>query len=79
VPFRTTTFGDLAHVSIRNTTGAYIEQFDSNGRNDVLTDCLLPGMFISTGMWTFEVVVTLGDERCLFAVSVTQWLERKNT
>jgi hypothetical protein len=45
----------------------------------VLTDCLLPGMFISTGMWTFEVVVMLGDERCLFAVSVTQWLEINNT
>jgi hypothetical protein len=78
VPFRTTTFGDLAHVSIRNATGAYVEEFDGDGRNDVLTDCFLPGMFINTGMWTFEVVVTLGDKRCLFAVSETQWLDKKN-
>jgi hypothetical protein len=77
-PFRTTPFGDLAHVSIRNATGAYVEHFDSNGRNDMLTDSLLPGLFINTGMWTFEVMVKLEDGRCLFAVSVTQWLERKN-
>jgi hypothetical protein len=79
VPFRTTPFGDLAHVSIRNATGAYVEHFDGDGRNDVLTDSMIPGMFVNTGMWTFEVVVNLEDERCLFAVSVTQWLERKNT
>jgi hypothetical protein len=77
-PFRTTSFNDLAHVSIRNATGAYVKHFASNGSNDLLTDSLLPGLFINTGMWAFEVVVKLGDGRCLFAVSVTQWLERKN-
>jgi hypothetical protein len=57
--------------------GAYMKHFSSNGSNDVLTDSMLPGLFIDTGMWAFEVVIKLGDGRCLFAVSVKQWLERK--
>jgi len=69
------TFADTAHLSIRNATGAYVEHFDSSGRNDILSDFAIPGMFLQTGTWKFEVVARLGDGTCLFAISLTQWLE----
>ncbi|KAF1836711.1 hypothetical protein BDW02DRAFT_566801 [Decorospora gaudefroyi] len=78
VPFRTTAFADSAHISIRNRTGSYVEHFDGTGTNDILSDYWIPGMWLQTGMWTFEVVVKLGDGKCLFAISLTQWLEKKN-
>jgi hypothetical protein len=75
VPLRTTAFSDVAHLSIRNATGAYVEHLMSSGRNDILTDYFIPGMFLRTGTWTFEVVAELGDGACLFAIALTQWLE----
>ena len=75
MPLRTTAFSDVAHLSIRNATGAYVEHLMSNGRNDILTDYFIPGMFLRTGTWTFEVVAELGDGTCLFAIALTQWLE----
>ena len=32
-------------------------------------------MFLRTGEWTFEIVTRLEDGRCLFAISVVQFLE----
>ncbi|RYP23412.1 hypothetical protein DL765_001117 [Monosporascus sp. GIB2] len=75
VPLRTTAFADTAHISIRDATGAYVEHLTNNGRNDIVTDYWIPGMFLRTGTWTFEVVARLGDGTCLFALSLTQWLE----
>jgi len=74
VPLRTTSFG-LAHLSIRNSTGVYTDHLTSGGTNDILTDYWIPGMFLRTGTWTFEVVASLRDGTCLFAMSLTQWLE----
>jgi hypothetical protein len=73
VPLRTTAFGP-AHLSIRNAT-AYVEHLSSSGSNDILVDYWIPGMFLRTGTWTFEVVAELEDGTCLFAMSLTQWLE----
>jgi hypothetical protein len=75
IPLRTTAFGDVAHLSIRNAAGAYVDYLSSSGYNDILTDALIPGMFVRTGTWTFEAVARLGDGTCLFAISLTQWLE----
>ncbi|KAL9618330.1 MAG: hypothetical protein Q9160_006912 [Pyrenula sp. 1 TL-2023] len=75
VPLRTTAFGDVAHLSIRESMGTYVEHLSSSGRYDILTDSFIPGMFLRTGTWTFEVVAKLGDGTCLFAMSLTQWLE----
>jgi hypothetical protein len=33
------------------------------------------GQFMHKGLYTFEVVARLADEKCLFAVTLTQWLE----
>lgn len=75
VPLRTTAFADTAHLSIRNATGAYVEYLSSSGRNDILIDYFIPGMFLRTGTWTFKVVAALGDGTCLFAIALTQRLE----
>lgn len=75
VPLRTTAFADAAHLSIRDATGACVDHLTSSGRNDILVDYWIPGMFLQTGTWTFEVVARLGDGSCLFAISLTQWLE----
>lgn len=75
VPLRTTAFGDKAHISIRGAEGAFVDHMASSGRNDIVTDFAIPGVFLKTGAWTFEVEARLGDGTCLFAVSLTQWLE----
>ncbi|KAI8949554.1 hypothetical protein F4801DRAFT_580233 [Xylaria longipes] len=75
VPFRTTAFGEHGHISIRESGGSYVDYMTYDGRYDVLADCELPSMFVGTGTWTFEIVAKLGDETCLFALSLTQWLE----
>lgn len=75
VPLRTTAFTDTAHIAIRDGAGAYVDHLRSSGRNDILADYWIPGLFLRTGTWTFEVVARLGDGACLFALSSTQWLE----
>ncbi|KAM4066416.1 hypothetical protein HRG_000520 [Hirsutella rhossiliensis] len=74
VPLCTTAFGDAAHLSIRNATGAYVDHL-GGGTNDILVDCAIPSVFLQTGTWTFETVASLDDGTCLFAMSLTQWLE----
>ncbi|RYP65460.1 hypothetical protein DL770_008990 [Monosporascus sp. CRB-9-2] len=75
IPLRTTAFGDAAHLSIRDADGAFVDYITSSGRNDIVTDFSIPSVFVKTGMWTFEVEARLGDGTCLFAMSLTQWLE----
>ncbi|KAI1400671.1 hypothetical protein F4819DRAFT_487364 [Hypoxylon fuscum] len=38
VPLRTTAFADVAHLSVRNATGAYVDHINSSGCNDILTN-----------------------------------------
>ncbi|KAI0190357.1 hypothetical protein EV127DRAFT_365058 [Xylaria flabelliformis] len=75
VPFRTTAFGEHAHISIREIGGSYVDYLTYGGRYDVLADYEIPGMFVKAGTWTFDIVASLEDETCLFAFSLTQWLE----
>ncbi|RYO95298.1 hypothetical protein DL764_007717 [Monosporascus ibericus] len=75
IPLRTRAFGDAAHLSIRDAEGAFVNYITSSGRNDIVTDFSIPSVFVQTGMWTFEVEARLGDGTCLFAMSLTQWLE----
>ncbi len=71
---RTATLADLCHLSIRNETGAHVEYL-TTGRNDILVDFLIPGFFHRTGTWTFKALAQLEDGTCLFAYTLTQWLE----
>lgn len=77
VPLRTMRLSDDAHLFIRNSHGAQVEYMPSSGRSDILLDFQIPAMFLKSGTWTFDVEARLGDEAntCLFAMSVTQWLE----
>lgn len=77
VPLKTTLLNDDAHFFIRNSHGVQVEYMQSSGRSDILLDFQLPTMFLKSGTWTFKVDARLGDEAntCLFAMSVTQWLE----
>jgi hypothetical protein len=78
-PLRTAELAEGAHLGIRNTTGAYVDHMALEGRNDILTDYWLPGPFVQTGIWTFEIEASLGGEgkegTCLFSLTLTQWLE----
>ncbi|RYP80337.1 hypothetical protein DL769_002517 [Monosporascus sp. CRB-8-3] len=75
IPLRTRAFGNAAHLSIRDAGGAFVDYVTSSGRNDIVTDFSIPSIFVKTGMWTFDVEARLGDGTCLFAMSLTQWLE----
>lgn len=74
IPLSTTSFGDHAHLAIRNATGAYVGSL-SAGRNDVVADFAIPGVFLRTGTWTFHVEAALPDGRCLFSFQTSQWLK----
>ncbi|KAH6715667.1 hypothetical protein BKA61DRAFT_733567 [Leptodontidium sp. MPI-SDFR-AT-0119] len=77
IPFKTTTFGDDAHLSLRDEEGELVKYLPGGGTVDVVLDCQIPGIFLKTGEWTFEVDARMGDEgdSCLFAFRVVQWLE----
>ncbi|KAK3314055.1 hypothetical protein B0H66DRAFT_607300 [Apodospora peruviana] len=77
IPLRTDELADEAHIAIRDAKGRYVDHLTApgSGRNDVLADYWIPGMFLRTGEYTFEVTASLEDGRCLFAISVVQFLE----
>ncbi|KAE8326731.1 hypothetical protein BDV39DRAFT_176514 [Aspergillus sergii] len=76
-PLRTTPFNDLAHLTIRNARGAQVDYMPSSDRSDILLDFQIPTMFLRSGMWTYKVDARVGDvdNTCLFAMTLTQWLE----
>ncbi|XRM46846.1 hypothetical protein ABZX51_009870 [Aspergillus tubingensis] len=76
-PLRTTSFNDLAHLTIRDARGVQVDYVPSSGRSDILLDFQILTMFLRTGMWTYKVDARAGDvdNTCLFALSMTQWLE----
>ncbi|KAM7199198.1 hypothetical protein V8F33_004673 [Rhypophila sp. PSN 637] len=77
IPLQTAELADEAHLAIRDSQGRHVDSLTApgTGRNDILTDYWIPGMFLETGKYKFEVVAELEDGRCLFAVWVEQWLE----
>lgn len=75
VPFRTTPLRISGHVSIHETGGPEVDHLTYNGLHDILVYCGVPSMFVRSGMYTFEITTRLGDETCIFSLSVTQWLE----
>ncbi|KAE8366903.1 hypothetical protein BDV27DRAFT_84703 [Aspergillus caelatus] len=77
-PLKTTPFNDLAHLTIRNARGVQVDYMPSSDRIDLLLGFQIPTMFLRSGMWTFKVDARVGDadNTCLFAMTLTQWLER---
>lgn len=55
-----------------------MEHLSSSDRGDIVTDYSIPGMFVQTAMWTFEMMANLKDGTLLLAISLTQWLECHN-
>jgi len=76
-PFKTVSFNDYAHLTIRDARGTQVEYLPSSGRGDALLDFQIPTVFVRSGTWTFDVEARLGDEgnACVFAMSLTQWLD----
>jgi hypothetical protein len=76
-PLKTTSFNDIAHLTIRDARGIQVDYMPSSDRSDILLDFQIPTMFLKSGMWTFKVDARLGDKNnsCLFAMSLTQWLD----
>ncbi|CAH0018987.1 unnamed protein product [Clonostachys rhizophaga] len=64
-------------LSIRHTNGTYVDYLPGPGESEILAEFIIVGMFVGTGLHTFDLVARLGDENntCLFAFSHTQWLE----
>ncbi|RAH41796.1 uncharacterized protein BO95DRAFT_372408 [Aspergillus brunneoviolaceus CBS 621.78] len=77
MPLKTVSINDAAHFLIRDSNGIQIDYLPSSGRSDMLLDFQIPAMFLKSGMWTFKVDARLGDKdnSCLFAMSLTQWLD----
>ncbi|RAL12308.1 uncharacterized protein BO97DRAFT_470503 [Aspergillus homomorphus CBS 101889] len=77
MPLKTISINDAAHFVIRDSNGTQIDYLPSSDRSDMLLDFQIPAMFLKSGMWTFEVDARLGDKdnSCLFAMSLTQWLD----
>ncbi|KAL3447268.1 hypothetical protein BJX65DRAFT_308326 [Aspergillus insuetus] len=77
VPLKTIPFARLAHLVIRDARGVQVDYLPSSDDSDILVDFQFLPMFMESGMWTFKVDARLGDsdDTCLFAMSLTQWLE----
>ncbi|KAI1161392.1 hypothetical protein F5B18DRAFT_653698 [Nemania serpens] len=75
VPFRTTPLNLQGHISIHETGGPEVDHLTYNGLHDILVYCAIPSMWVKSGMYTFEITTRLGDETCIFSLSLTQWLE----
>jgi hypothetical protein len=70
-------FNRLAHLIIRDDRGLQVDYMPSSGDGfDILVDFQFLPMFMRSGMWTFKVDARAGDgnNTCLFAMSLTQWL-----
>ncbi|KAI1125968.1 hypothetical protein F5Y10DRAFT_220863 [Nemania abortiva] len=76
VPFRTTPLGQPGLITIRNVyEGTEVDYLTYDTLHDVLVYCMIPKMFVRSGTYTFEIVTRLEDETCIFAYTLTQWLE----
>ncbi|KAI0815555.1 hypothetical protein GGR55DRAFT_675172 [Xylaria sp. FL0064] len=77
-PLRTTPFAQHALIAIRESNGPIVDHLDYVGDYDILATYWFPGMFLDTGMYTFEVIANLKNGTYLFALTFTQWLEHRN-
>lgn len=75
LPLCTSTYREDAHLAIRNATGYHVDYLTLDGPNDILLDMALPGSFMRSGLYTFEIDARLDDDTCLFAISVTQQIK----
>ncbi|KAL2856116.1 hypothetical protein BJX68DRAFT_230012 [Aspergillus pseudodeflectus] len=77
IPFKTMPYNDFAHLTIRDASGVQVDYMPSSDRSDLLLDFQIPTIWLRSGMWTFKVDARAGDANntCLFAMSLTQWLD----
>ncbi|KAL2851355.1 hypothetical protein BJX68DRAFT_275335 [Aspergillus pseudodeflectus] len=77
LPLRTTPFNDLAHLTLRDARGVQVDYLPSSEESEILLDFQIPTIWLRSGMWTFKVDARAGDvdDKCLFAMSMTQWLD----
>ena len=75
IPLRTIAFQPFAHVAIRDATGKHMDHLNTGSMNDIITDYMIPALFVERGTWKFGVLAELEDGRCLFAIELKQWLE----
>ena len=54
IPLRTIAYSPWAHISIRGSTGEYMDHLTSGSMNDILTDFAIPRMFVERGTWKFR-------------------------
>ncbi|KAJ5754163.1 uncharacterized protein N7511_008316 [Penicillium nucicola] len=80
-PLKTTPFNNLAYLSIRNARGDQVDYLPSSSSSTIVLDFQFIPMFLRSGTWTIKVDARLGDEddTCLFAMSMTQWLDGRLT
>ncbi|KAK2603440.1 hypothetical protein QQS21_004391 [Conoideocrella luteorostrata] len=80
LPFKTMPVGDMAHLVIRGADGVQVDHLPSSGDSSALVDNVIPGIFIKTGTWHFDVDIRAGDEKntCLFAAKMTTFLKGRN-
>jgi hypothetical protein len=64
-----------ARISIFETYGSFVDHLTVGVRVDILGDARIPSIFVEKGTWTFEFVARSGDGTCLFAMTLTQWLD----
>ncbi|KAI0433414.1 hypothetical protein F5Y09DRAFT_351487 [Xylaria sp. FL1042] len=77
-PFRTIPLTDHVFIALRESNGAFVDHFTYTGDYDILATYWFPGWALDTGTYTFEIVASLKDETCLFALTFTQWLEHRS-
>lgn len=65
----------MTHLAIRHSEGAPVDRMTAVGDNDILLDMWVLGMFIRKGDCTISVAAELPYGRCLFALSLTQYVE----
>lgn len=77
IPLKTIPINDVAHLMIRDAGGRQVDYLPSSDQSDIILDFGIPTTFLKSGMWTFKVDARVGDKdnTCLFAMSLTQWLE----
>ncbi|KAF4224513.1 hypothetical protein CNMCM8980_007536 [Aspergillus fumigatiaffinis] len=61
LPFKTATFNDWTHLTIRDARGTQVDYLCSSGRSDILLDFQIPSMFVRSGILEEEAGDRLVD------------------
>lgn len=77
MPLKTFKANMYTHLAIRNEDGVHTEHLSMRpySYNDIVANIWLPGIWMLSGEYSFEIVAKLEDDTCLFAFSLTQHLE----